>query len=91
MRFGRKGPRSSRGEGILEVIMKCRVYWGSHGCQRERGHEGTHECSCCYCPENEHTHEPDKYNVVCVAKEPYYGPTTVFYGEDSGNDPDTNR
>ena len=36
----------------------CRVYWGSHGCQLERGHEGTCECSCCMC-DNEHTHEPD--------------------------------
>jgi hypothetical protein len=22
----------------------CRVYWGSHGCERERGHRGPHRC-----------------------------------------------
>jgi len=24
----------------------CRVYWGSHGCDRPRGHRGPHLCSC---------------------------------------------
>lgn len=24
----------------------CRVYWGSHGCSLERGHDGPHICSC---------------------------------------------
>lgn len=22
----------------------CRVYWGSHGCEKPRGHEGEHMC-----------------------------------------------
>ena len=25
---------------------KCRVYWGSHGCTRPRGHDGMHVCVC---------------------------------------------
>jgi hypothetical protein len=24
----------------------CRVYWGSHGCDRTRAHHGPHLCSC---------------------------------------------
>lgn len=58
----------------------CRVYWGSHGCDRERGHEGTCECDCCDCPEG--THPNPEPGVLCVAKAPYYGPGTRFYGED---------
>lgn len=58
----------------------CDVYWGSHGCHLERGHEGMCECDCCDCPEGAHPHpEP---NVLCVAKAPYYGPNTRFYGDD---------
>ena len=66
----------------------CRVYWGSHGCDLERGHDGPHECACCDCPEGRHngTDAPtliDAENVYCVAKPPYYGPGTNFYGEDA--------
>lgn len=59
----------------------CRVYWGSHGCHLERGHEGHHMCDCCDC--EVHTGEPDEDNITCVATFPYYGPDTYFYGEDS--------
>lgn len=24
----------------------CRVYWGSHGCKKHRGHTGPHLCGC---------------------------------------------
>lgn len=24
----------------------CRVYWGTHGCCRNRGHDGPHLCDC---------------------------------------------
>ena len=24
----------------------CRVYWGTHGCDRPRGHRGPHICNC---------------------------------------------
>lgn len=37
--------------GMVE-IMKCRTYWGSHGCELNRGHDGPHYCGdeagpCC--------------------------------------------
>lgn len=61
----------------------CRVYWGSHGCHKERGHKGGCECDCCDC--GEHHPYPDwpDEDVLCVAKAPYYGPGTRFYGEDA--------
>ena len=61
----------------------CRVYWGSHGCRLDFGHDGHHECGhgddyvCCEC-----VNHPD-LDSGCVAKFPYYGPATRFYGEDS--------
>ena len=66
----------------------CRVYWGSHGCRFDRGHEGLCECACCDCPEGHHNgivapELVDDEGVICVSKPPYYGSdTTVFYGED---------
>ena len=66
----------------------CRVYWGSHGCDLERGHverDGTaHDCGCCEC--GEHHPYPDwpDEGVLCVAREPFYGAgKTNFYGEDA--------
>lgn len=63
---------------------KCRVYWGSHGCQLPRGHDPKvepHACDCCTCPDHERDHE----GRGCVALPPYYGGDgqTVFYGEDA--------
>lgn len=66
----------------------CRVYWGSHGCNLEFGHDGTHVCDCCDCPDGRHdgitaptlVDDPD---CICVARAPYYGPDTNFYGEDA--------
>ncbi len=57
----------------------CRVYWGSHGCMHERGHdpEIPHECDCCEC---ENHPDPDS---GCVARPPHYGERTRFYGEDA--------
>lgn len=55
----------------------CQTYWGSHGCRFEAGHEGACECSCCDCPDDQAC-EPG-----CVAKPPYYGPETRFYGDDA--------
>jgi hypothetical protein len=54
----------------------CRVYWGSHGCDLARGHEGPCDCGCCECESHP---DPDS---GCVGKFPYYGPDTNFYGED---------
>jgi hypothetical protein len=32
----------------------CRVYWSSHGCQKQRGHKGRHYCeNTCPRPGNE--------------------------------------
>lgn len=65
----------------------CRVYWGSHGCQWARGHAGPHECDCCDCPPDHDHAQPiqddDEATVRCVAKPPYYGAGTKFYGEDA--------
>lgn len=57
----------------------CRVYWGSHGCHEPRGHpaEVPHACDCCECE-----HHPDPESG-CVARAPYYGEHTRFYGEDA--------
>jgi hypothetical protein len=57
----------------------CRVYWGSHGCDLQRGHPGSwraHSCDCCDCERH-----PD-LDSGCVARYPYYGRLTRFYGED---------
>lgn len=72
----------------------CRVYWGSHGCKHPRGHYPAtpHECDCCDCPDHEANEgrrtdwtedEVDGGEWVCVAKPPYYGPDTNFWGEDA--------
>lgn len=66
---------------------RCRVYWGSHGCQLARDHAGPHECSCCTCVDHTSdplhgSSDPEDEGVLCVAKPPYYGPDTQFYGED---------
>lgn len=58
------------------------VYWGSHGCRFDRGHDGPCGCDCCECPD----HERDHLEQGCVAKAPYYddfGSPTQFYGEDA--------
>lgn len=61
----------------------CRVYWGSHGCRHAGGHlPGVpHECDCCTCASHP---DPDS---GCVAKPPYYGAETRFYGEDATEGP----
>lgn len=52
----------------------CRVYWGSHGCDLSRGHEGPHVCETCWDPSDSEGY---------VGRPPYYGPETQFYGEDA--------
>ncbi len=66
----------------MSAAAPCRVYWGSHGCDLERGHDGPHECYCCEC-EDHAACNVDAEGIVCVAKPPYYGPQTEFYGEDA--------
>lgn len=55
----------------------CPVCWGSHGCDRPRGHEGPHWCDCCDCADHP---DPDS---GCVVGPPYYGPDTEFFGDDA--------
>lgn len=59
---------------------RCEVYWGSHGCHKPKNHpkEIPHECNCCEC-------EGPECDPACVAKTPYYGPDTRFYGDDVEN------
>lgn len=63
----------------------CRVYWGSHGCKLERGHDGPHLCDCA----DDEGVDPitreyiEDRQVVNVGAPPYYGPKTTFYGEDA--------
>lgn len=59
----------------------CEVYWGSHGCMYERGHDGPHECECAFDESGArlpHTFVADNGNVGCP---PYYGSDTYFYGD----------
>ncbi len=64
---------------LIHAEPPCRVYWGSHGCDLPRGHlaEQPHDCGCCECDRH-----PDE-DSGCVAKPPYYGEDTKFYGEDA--------
>lgn len=64
-------------------MKQCRVFWGSHACSLERGHEGDCDCGCCECGDHHPYPEWPNEQVLCVAKAPYYGPRTLFYGEDA--------
>lgn len=70
-----------------ERVNECRVYWGSHGCYRERGHEGEHRCSCAF-DENGILlpHMDEDAEAGNVGRAPYYGPETNFYGEDAASE-----
>lgn len=58
--------------------LNCDTNWGSHGCDRPRGHRGAHACGdCCECARHP---DPDS---GCVATWPYYGWRTRFYGDDA--------
>jgi hypothetical protein len=69
----------------------CEVYWGSHGCDRPRGHDGLHICNCCgHASIKEHIEREgeavdptDGTTYLCVATWPYYGTSTRFYGQDA--------
>ena len=64
---------------------RCRVYWGTHGCTLERGHDGPHLCDCADDPgvDPETRLYLDDPQVLNVGAPPYYGPETSFYGEDA--------
>lgn len=60
----------------------CRTYWGSHGCDRRRGHRGRHRC------------EGLIFNRCCHGYEapPWWAPWrpdgTRYFGEDVPGDPE---
>lgn len=56
------------------VARGCDVNWGSHGCDLPRGHDPYCRCDC-GVPD-----EDDEINPVGIY--PYYGPETIFYGDD---------
>lgn len=59
------------------------MYWGSHGCSLPRGHEGPHLCDCAFGDDGSMDPRADAVEEsVNVGAPPYYGPETVFYGED---------
>ena len=60
----------------------CRVYWGSHGCFLERGHEGPHLCECAFGSPTDPL-EDQLAEALNVGAPPYYGPDTNFWGEDA--------
>jgi outer membrane murein-binding lipoprotein Lpp len=69
----------------------CRVYWGTHGCRLERGHDGPHECECARDAHGELLPRFDDEGVENVGGHPFYGPETRFYGEDVPSEGDTER
>lgn len=63
----------------IDPTMRCRTYWGTHACMNDRGHDPVelpHRCMCC-------THDTHTGFTDCVGGPPYYGPTTMFWGEDA--------
>lgn len=52
-------------------VRGCEVYWGSHGCDLARGHDGYCRCDC----------SPDPADTGDGAY-PYFGPETLLYGRD---------
>jgi hypothetical protein len=62
----------------------CRVFWGSHGCDKPRGHRGRHLCqSCGSWWERLLPWRLRLRWTGYVGAYPYYGPETQFYGEDA--------
>jgi hypothetical protein len=70
----------------VAVKLPCRVYWGSHGCRFERGHDGQHECECARDEAGNpvpRVQEDEDGEFLNVGRAPYYGPDTRFYGEEA--------
>jgi hypothetical protein len=72
------GQHPEGGEGVTGF---CDVNWGSRGCMKPRGHPEPCECECCECGHHPYPYWPYT-GVLCVARSPYYGPDTQFYGDD---------
>lgn len=56
--------------------MICDVFWGSHGCVLDAGHDGQHWCDCC---PRRWTHRFHRDRLGCVGTWPYYGEGTAFF------------
>jgi len=70
-------PREIAADELVRLDRHCRVYWGTHGCDLERGHRGTHRC----------LHD-DWSSQTDEDEAPYedstgYGWMTWYYGEDA--------
>lgn len=63
-----------------EQVVRHEVYWGSHGCGLPPGHTDPCACgpegACCQCEDHARDHDEQG----CVARYPWYGPETNFYG-----------
>lgn len=76
-------PTSESDRPLKPAKLGCRVYWGSHGCHKRRGHVGRrHRCDC---TPRWFRFVPRRFRGGHVGVYPYYGEHTNFYGEDSGN------
>jgi hypothetical protein len=77
----------ARGEKRRKLTYEkpCRVYWGSHGCDKVRGHGGEHICTGCGPCYSSLKPGLDAYWGVMVH---HHGPADItldpqyFYGED---------
>lgn len=73
------------GAGI-EKLQWCDTYWGSHGCDLPKGHDGPRICDCALMDNGEYHPDTRTYydepGVVNVGAPPCYGPETHFYGDD---------
>ncbi len=56
----------------------CEVFWGSHGCDLPRGHDGYCRCDCA----DDEDAVPLAEGGCNVGAYPYYGPETILYGRD---------
>lgn len=59
---------------------RCNIFWGSHGCSLEPGHDGQHLClPCCRTDDARHMRRhlaarADQYGADgCAGTWPYYG------------------
>jgi hypothetical protein len=68
---------------VAMILTDCRVYWGSHGCRRPRGHDGPHECQCARDAHGHLLPRHDHEGTLNAGAEPFYGADTRFYGEDA--------
>lgn len=68
------------------MIGVCEVYWSSHGCKFQHGHDGPHICDCCDCDDHAGNQgrrvDEDGSEWTCNGAPPYL-PGERFYGDDT--------